>query len=248
MRTLILFGCFVAMVGLSAIGSVPADTGRAFAEIYDAFAPFGVLYRTYADHLFYGNDVTIPSGVSDVCERLGTLLGLLQIDLATQTGSYGVETMSQLVRFRSRLAGFCEIYGVWLTDIDAMGVPDIDRLKEASAAGLFSEIHDLQADLQTVFETALDVLPDPADQWSFGVAFSLRTLLMQEHWAILDEDLRNILYGSEDASSLPAFVDETLAVTIEALTEFIGVPLDREASSTARALAQTVYDTVLHRP
>jgi hypothetical protein len=168
--------------------------------------------------------------------------------LTTQTNSYGIETLPQLVRFRSHLAGFCEIYNAWLVDIDAMSVLEVDRLKEASTAGLFSGIHDLQQELQAVFETALDVLPDPADRWAFGVAFSLRTLLMQEAWTVIDEDLRDILYGAEDAVSLPAFVDEELAIVIEDLMEFVGIPLDEDAATGARTLAQMVYDTVLGAP
>ena len=248
MRTIAWTLCLLSGVAACAWAAVPAETGSAFADIYDAFAPFGVLHRTYADHLFYGTDVTIPSGLTNVCERMGTCLGLLQIELSTQTNSQVAGTIPPLVRFRSRLAGFCGAYGSWLADIDAMHVPDLDRLEDASAAGLFAQIYALQQALQSLFEDALRGFEDDPAQWAFGVAFSLRTLLMQAGWTTIDEDLRDILYGSEDTAEVPMFVDVALADAIDSLLEFVGVPLDEAASAAARGLAQTVYDAVMANP
>lgn len=240
--------CLLAAIGVCALGGVPAETGRAFADIYNAFAPFGVLHRAYADYLFYGTEPEIPAGLTEVCPEVGTSLGLLQVDLTIQTDSYVAESVSQLVRFRTRWAGFCDAYGGWLADIDAMELPHLDRLKEASAAGLFSGIYDLQQELQSVFEGVLGDLDSGQDQWSFGVAFSLRALLTQTGWTTIGDDLRGILYGSEDAASPPAFVDADLAEAIEALMAYVGTPLDDTAARAARELAQTVYDAVIAGP
>ncbi len=248
MRTTVLGICLLATIGICVMGGVPAETGRALADIYDAFAPLGVLHRAYADYLFYGMDPAIPAGLNGVCSDVGTLLGLLQIDLTTQTNSYGTESVSQLVRFRTRWAGFCGAYGSWLADIDAMEVPELDRLKEASAIGLFSGIYDLQQELQSVFEGVLSDLEGDQDQWSFGVAFSLRTLLTQTEWTTIGDSLRSILYGSEDADAVPAFVDTELAEVIEELITYVGIPLDASAATAARELAQTVYDAVIADP
>jgi hypothetical protein len=223
----------------------PARVGSAFADIYDAFAPLSVFHRSYADFLFYGSDVDVPSGISDACERTGILLGLLQIGLLEQTGSLTLDGLPRLARLRADLAIFCDRFSQTLGELDGQRPPDLQRLKEASGEGLFSGIYDLQLELQAVFERVLAEFTEEPDTWAFGVAFALRTLLNQMQWDTIHADLRSILYGSEEAMTPPSFLQAALVEDIQSLSVYIDVPLDDEAAAVARALAQRIYAEVM---
>ena len=229
-------------------GGQPARIGSGFADVYGAFAPLGVLHRSYADFLFHGSDVMIPEHLASACEETGYLLALLHIDLLTQTESQVAETIPRLARLRADLAVFCDVFSGTLADISLMEPPDLATLKGASELGLFSGIYGLQQGLQFTFEAYLDGSGHEQSTWEFAVAFALKTLLDHEELGRIEASLRAILYGSEEAMFPPEFVPQGISVAIAQLVEFIEIPLEASIVSEIRALAQLIYDYVIGGP
>lgn len=234
-------------VSCSVCGVEPADFGSAFADVYGAFAPLSLIHRAYADHLFYGTDVAIPKDLHVSCDETGYLLAALQLDFLTQTRSEVAAVVPRLARLRADLAEFCERHSEVLATLSALEVSDMSVLKDASELGVFSDIYQLQTELQSVFETYLNGLSDEQDIWRFGVAFSLRTLLAQATLAEVDSNLLSILYGSEEAVSPPSFVPAEIASCIERLGLFVDVPLDDAGVNEVRHLAQIIYAYVVEQ-
>jgi hypothetical protein len=237
-----------AVVAVPVLGSQTAQAGSGFADVYGAFAPLGVIHRSYGDYLFYGTEVTIPDGLGSACDDCAYQAALLQVDLYAQTGSYVAMTRPRLAKFRADLADFCSRYSATLEILSATQPADLDALKQASDDGLFVEIYDLQQELQSVFETYLDGIDDEQAKWSFAAAFTLRTLLMQQAPETIDASLRDILYGSADATEPPAFVPEDTAAAIEELLTYIGVSLDPAAVDKTHDLARIIYEYVMNEP
>ena len=238
----------VPLLAVAAFGGQPAGMGSSFADVYGAFAPLGVLHRSYADYLFYGTDVVISDDLASACDETGLLLALLHVDLLTQTGSQVVDTVPRLTRLRADLAAFCGTHPQTLGEISVMNPPDISVLKDASELGLFSDIYGLQQGLQFVFEAYLDGLKDEQDTWEFAVAFSLKTLLGQTELVRVEASLRDILYGSEEAALPPAFVPEEIASAIVELIKYVDVPLEAPMVDEIRILAQRIYDYAVEEP
>ena len=222
--------------------------GGAFADVYGAFAPLGVLHRSYADFLFYGTNVVIPDDLAFACEQTGYLLAMLHIDLLTQTGSQVANTIPRLARLRADLAVFYDVHSGQLASISLMDAPDLVILKQASKLGLFSGIYELQQGLQFVFEAYLDGSADKQSTWEFAVAFALKTILDQEDLRKLETSLRDILYGSEGAMLPPTFVPQDIASAIARLVEFVEIPLTVSGVEEIRMLAQLIYDYVVGDP
>lgn len=222
--------------------------GGAFADVYGAFAPLGVLHRSYADFLFYGTNVVIPDDLAFACEQTGYLLAMLHIDLLTQTGSQVANTIPRLARLRADLAVFYDVHSGQLASISLMDAPDLVILKQASKLGLFSGIYELQQGLQFVFEAYLDGSADKQSTWEFAVAFALKTILDQEDLRKLETSLRDILYGSEGAMLPPTFVPQDIASAIARLVEFVEIPLTVSGVEEIRMLAQLIYDYVVGEP
>jgi len=236
------------LLAVGALAGQPARMGSAFATVYDAFAPLGVLHRSYADFLFYGTDVVVPDDLDSACEETGYLLALLHIDLLVQTGPQAVAVTPRLARLRADVAIFCDRFSGTLTDILYTNPPDPTMLKVAGELGLFSDIYGLQQGLQSTFEAYLDGFCDEQAMWEFAVAFALRTLLDQEELRMLEPSLRDILYGSTEALFPPAFVPQDVASAIVRLVEFIGVPLEAAMIDEIRACSQLIYEYVLDEP
>jgi len=229
-------------------GLESADFGSAFADVYGAFAPLSVIHRSYADYLFYGTEVAIPSNLDVACDDTGYLLATLHLDLLIQTGAAVVAVMPRLARLRADLAVFCDSHSQILAIIAALDASDLSALKQASELGVFSDIYRLQGELQSVFEAYLDGLSDEQDIWRFGVAFSLRTLLAQDALEEIEHNLLAILYGSEDAVSPPAFVPVEITSVIEQLAVFIDIALDESGEDEVRRLAQIIYGYAIECP
>lgn len=240
-----LCGLLAALLSTAVLGGQPAQIGSAFADVYGAFAPLGVLHRSYADFLFYGTEVVIPDDLASSCEETGFLLALLHIDLLSQTGSQVTVTIPRLARLRADLAAFCDVHSETLMGISLMDPPDLVILRQASETGLFSDIYGLQQGLQFAFEAYLDGLEDQQGTWEFAVAFALKTLLNQEDLGKIEESLRDILYGSEEAALPPAFVPQDIKGTIARLVEFIEIPLEASMVDEIRTHAQLIYDYVV---
>jgi len=248
MRAIALCGLCVALLASAVWGGQPARIGGRFADVYGAFAPLGVLHRSYADFLFYGTDVVIPEDLASACEKTGYLSALLHIDLLVQTGSQVAETIPRLARLRADLAAFCDVYSETLAGISLMDPPDLVTLKQASELGLFSDIYGIQQGLQFAFEAYLDGFDDEQSMWEFAVAFALNTLLDQEELGKIEANLRDILYGSEEAALPPEFVPQDIAVAIVRLVEFTDIPLKASMVEEIRGLAQLIYDYVVGEP
>jgi hypothetical protein len=248
MRTILVCVLVVIVMASVVLGDEPAESGAALADVYGAFAPLAVLHRSYADYLFYGSDVVIPDTLASACDATGFLLAIFHLDLAIQTGSAAASTAPWLARLRADLAMFCDRHSQNLVAIAELESPDIDLLKEASDLGLFAEIYRLQGGLQNVFEVYLDGLSDEEDTWTFAVAFSLRTLLMQSAIARIEQDLIAILYGSKEATEPPSFVDEGTAEAIVHLVAVVDIPLDETGLEQALSLAQTLFEVVIGKP
>jgi len=245
MRTIVFCGLLATLLTTAVLGGQPAQVGSAFADVYEAFAPLGILHRSYADFLFYGSDIVIPDNLVSACEETGYLLALLHIDLLTQTGPHVTETIPRLARLRAELAIFCDTHSGTVEGISLMDPPDVAILKQASELGLFSDIYGLQQGMQFAFEAYLDGLTDEQKTWEFAVAFALKTLLNQEELGKVEGSLRDILYGSEDAAFPPAFVPQDVVVIIARLVEFIKVPLESSVVDEIRTHAQLIYDYVV---
>jgi hypothetical protein len=245
MRTIVVCVLAATVMANVVFGSEPAEVGSAFADVYGVFAPLAVLHRSYADYLFYGSDVVIPATLASACDETGYLLATLHLNLLTQTGAAVVATMPWLARLRANLAIFCDSHSQILTSITAVESPGIAVLKEASDLGLFAEIYRLQGGLQSTFEAYLEGLSDEESTWTFGVAFSLRTLLGQLALESVEPELRAILYGAEEATSPPAFVPESVSDAIKHLIAFVDVHLDATNLEEVRFLAHTIYEYVV---
>lgn len=248
MRAIILCGLAITLLAFAMLGGQPAQMGSAFADVYGAFAPLAVLHRVYADFLFYGTDIVIPDSLATACEETGYLLALLHIDMLTQTGSQVANTMPRLARLRADLAAFCDVHSETLVGISLMNPPDLDVMKGASERGVFSDIYGLQQGLQFVFEAYLDGSANEQSTWKFAIAFALKTTLDQEDLRKLEASLRDILYGSEDATLPPAFLPQDIADAITRLIEFVEVPLEASMVIEVHMLAQRIYDYVIRGP
>lgn len=246
---MVVVTCFIVfLASCVALCSPLAQMGSGFAEAYGAFAPLVALHRIYADHLFYGSEISIPEGVASACDETGYQLALLHLELLSQTKSQVVATRPRLTRLRADLALCCEAHSQTLSDISLGVEVDVDVLKSASDEGLFSGIYALQQGLQLALETVLEEIGDEQGTWEFAVAFALKTVLDQQRLSQLDAGLQDILYGSDQADAPPAFVPQDVAQDIVRLAEFVDIPIALEMEGALRELIQSIYEYVLNVP
>ncbi len=235
----------VFLISAGVLGGEPGFVGSAFADVYDGFAPLMVLHRAYADYLFYGTEFDLPEALDIACDTAGYALAMLQVHLVTQTGSEGLAAAPWIARVRADLALFCERHAQILAAASVWETPDIEALALASDDGFFSDIYALQGGLQSAFEGYLNALVHAQDTWEFGVSFSLRTLLAFSAVEQVDVTLRAILHGGEQAMQPPASVPEDIALAIEQLLAFSGIPLQDEEREHVRQLAHLIYRYVM---
>jgi hypothetical protein len=245
MRVLGVVVSLALLSGVVGSGNEAASLGGMMAEVFDAFAPWGALYGAYVQHSFGGQDVEVPAGVVTACQQAGSHVAGLHIRLMEQTGARTVRTWIGVARLRADTSAFCETHRETLEALLRTPVPEDSLLKEAAQHGLFSEIRALQQSLEDVLEAVMETLEDERDRWSFGAAFALRTVLLQEPLERVGEELRAILYGSEEAETPPTFVRDEIAEAIERLVPWVGTDLTVDTEEKVRSMARFLFDEVL---
>jgi len=207
-----------------AASAMPAHValGFRFADTYSAYAPLFALYRSYADHLFEGTDVSVPPEIGDACQSFAQELGALYIDLVVQTPPATAETMMRLVHLRGDLAGFCADYGETLEAIAATDPVDLDLLRQASRDRLFATIRALNERLEAVFATAVEGIGEGIERWWFAVAFSMRSILRRGDPERIDSNIAEILYGEADGAGPPIEVPPRVSDAMAGLIDRSG--------------------------
>ena len=222
----------VASLGFGCFG-FDAELGVCFADAYGAFAPLFVFHRSYADHLFLGANVEIPMNLVESCQSFSFRLGLLQIELIEQTASAMPETMHAVLRLRMEQAVYCDRHAAMLEQIAAMQEADLEMLSTAADAGLFSGIQALSDHLESALDATLVELGNELRRWRFAVAFSMRGILDQEPVERIDANVREILYGSEEATGPPVEVPDAVGDAMVTLIELSGHDLIAEETEEA---------------
>ncbi len=223
----------------------PAALGGGFADVYTAFAPLYSFYRSYADYLFYGSEVVIPSGIEGVCQSLSATISSLQMEMIVQTES--AEALSYIVHLRQNLGPFCSTYSSTLDALAAMSTPDPDFLKKAADKGFFASISDMNKLLERAFNDTLDGLPPGDPQWTFAAAFVCRTLIDQSRITHIESTLKRILLGSDETPSPPTDLPDEIVQSLEELSAYAGKDIAPADVGRVRALAHTIYEFLLKR-
>lgn len=234
---------FVLVVGLAGGGraELAARIGSKFADVYAAGAPLVALYRSYADHLFLGTAISIPTDLEVACEPFARELAELHVQLVTQTGSVATESLAAVVRLRADVACFCASYQPMLEAMASVEVPAPDLLERASEADLFASIADLNDGLEEVLSFMLDETDDREDRWRLAAAFAVRTLVHQPTVERIGEGLVGILYGAEGVSEPLIQVPAAIADAIAALGALSGRSLSPEEAEEAVRLAECIH-------
>ena len=241
----------VALLMLVLLGAVPvvaesvAQIGVRFANSFAAYAPLGLFHRSYSDFLFLGTPVVVPTGSASACELTALQLAELHLALLTQTSSSLGLTMPMIAGLRAEMAGFCASWLPTLERLEYEHPMDEALLAEASEDGLFVEIKTLQDRMQHLLDAFLEGIDEDELLWAFGVAFSMRSILLQERVDQIDASVQDILYGSSEAIAPPAFVPTDISSTIQALVSLQGRALSDEESEQAANLAQTLFSYVM---
>jgi len=222
-----------------------AQMGVRFADSFAEFAPLGLFHRSYSDFLFQGTTVVVPPGSTSACELTAFQLAELHLALLTQTSSSLGLTMPMIAGLRAEMAGFCASWVSVLEQLEYEYPMDEALLAEASEDGLFVEIKTLQDRMQHLLDAFLEGIDEDELLWAFGVAFSMRSILLQERVDQIDASVQDILYGSSEAIAPPAFVPTDISSTIQALVSLQGRALSDEESEQAANLAQTLFSYVM---
>jgi len=220
----------------------PAILGSQFADTYTAFAPLYVLHRSYAEYLFSGTAVEIPSDLAAACERFSYEMALFHVDYITQTESVTAGGLAYLVRLRAELASFCDAYTGSLAAIAEPDEVDYEILKAASDAGLFAEIKRMNDLLATALDEILAGLGEGVDRWTFAVTFAIRTLLNQTEIERIDADLREILYAGPEGTAPPFAVPAEILEAMERLIGLSGQELSDSDVDDAIESATAIYN------
>lgn len=215
--------------------------GSRFADVYEAGGPLVALHHAYADSLFIGTEVHVPTDLESACEAFARALAVLHLELVVQTESAEMEWLTDLVRLRADVDSFCATYQPMLERIAASEPPVRDVLQEASEARLFASIGEWDMTLEGVLSRALDAMGDGAERWSFAVAFSVRTLLHQETIDRIDEGLGEILFGTDEATGPPVPVPPAVAEAIAALAALCGRSVGATEVQEAICLAECIH-------
>ena len=242
-RILLLVAFLCLLLGMIAVSS-PAFVGSAFADTYSAFAPLYTLYKAYANFLFSGAEIVIPSDLDQACPHLQDTLETLQINIITQTDSQRIEQVTRLAHLCQTTDTFCKRYKETISSVVSLEVADLDMLKQAADDGMFVSISDENKELEGLFSSTVDTYSGSA-QWRFAVAFSMRTILGQSNLVRLDSSLREILLGPEDTSYALGIVPAVVLPQVEELVGLAGDDLDDAHKEQALALAQAIYDYLM---
>ncbi len=214
----------------------PAQLGAEFADAYAAFAPLYLLHRSYADYLFRGTPVAIPSDLEGSCARFSYELALFHLNYSTQTGSTTAGGLAFLSRLRSDSVAFCDTYAATIAAVAELEEPDGELLTEASDAGLFAEIKRINDLVATTLDEILVGMGEGIERWTFAVTFSVRTLLSRPTIERIDANLREILYADPEGIAPPFDVPAEILLAMERLIELSGRALTaREAEDAVEA-------------
>jgi len=234
MRNIIAALALIAALSLVAVSNPEAALGSQFADLYSSFAPLYALYRSYADHLFTGAPVAIPSGIGGSCAELFSAVNGIPSDLLTQTSSVALAVL------RAEVVGFCASYRLTLEEIERSSpeglIPLLDR---ASDEKLFASIHKLNSTLEGTLSQALSALGEGVKRWRFAVAFAVRTIIDRSTIDRIDDDLRGIFYG-EEGGAPPVDLPEQVSDAMAALIALSGRPLTEGEADQARYLAEYI--------
>lgn len=238
----LLLLAFIALLLLSfpAAGSY-ARLGSIFADVYTAFAPLYALHDSYANYLFTGSEVIVPSGLDEACEELSQHLGKLHMGLIIQTDSQRVEAVTYLADLQGSVASFCATHQEQIVAIAAMEENDLTLFSQASERGLFAEIKELRTLLDEVFTLTLENLTEERDQWMFKAAFVIRTLINQEEIEQINVSLEQILLGSEETPAPPEDLPKEVLQGLHALVSFSGRKLTPQEQEEVVTLTRAIY-------
>jgi len=216
------------------MGCAGGLAGARFADVYAAFAPLFALHESYAEYLFNGAGVSVPQDLSGACDRFPRALA--ELHLMSVTADSGVSRVpnEELVELQTEADAFCAVYRPVLEGIDEASVDEVAFLQEASDAGLFVRIHELNKRLDDLFEATFDGLTDDEARWCFAVAFTAHTMASRGSIDRIDEDLTAIFYGSAEATSVPFPVSAEVSEAMSGLIDLAGGrDLDTEEATRA---------------
>jgi len=236
------------MIAIPVFSESSVQMGVSFADAFTAFAPLGLLHRSYSDYLFQGTPVAIPNGAALACEATALKLGELHLNLLTQTSSSISLTMPIIASLRGVLAGFCSEWNLTLERWARAEPLDKELLAQASDDGLFAEIKALQDRMQGLLDAFLDGIEEDQALWAFGVAFAMQSMLAQDGIPQIDASIHDILYGASEATEPPTFVPPELADLLIGLAALGGRTLDDDESARAAELARAILDSLLSLP
>jgi len=235
-------GLLCLCVAAVACSASPARLGSLYADVYGAFAPLYVLYRSYADHLFSGAPVRIPPSLESSCERYSYELAVFHVEYVQQTGSATVAGLARLVRLRVESSAFCDSYDEWIRTLADPKETDADLLSAASEEGLFSAIKQLNDSMGEALDEILAGLGDGIERWTFAVTFSVRALLRQTEVDRIDANLREILYADPNGTAPPFDVPAEIVDAMEQLVGLAGRDLSEAEAAEAYRLATAIYE------
>ncbi len=231
--------CLVSLPGAAS----PASLGGKFADVYTAFAPLYSFYRSYADYLFYGSEVVVPSGIGVVCQSFSSTLASLQMDLIVQTESG--EAINYVVHLRQSLGAFCARYSETITAVATMTTPDMEFLGRAAKKGFFGSISELNNLLKEAFNAVLEKLPAGKEQWKFAAAFACRTLIDQPRITHIEDSLKKILLGSDESPPPPSGLPDEIVETLHELAAYAGQDVTPTDVNRVKGLAHKIYNFLL---
>jgi len=232
MRSIVAALALTIALSPVAVSSPEAALGSQFADLYSSFAPLYALYRSYADHLFTGAPVVVPSGISGSCTGLFSAINGISSDLLTQNSS------AALAVLRVEVVDFCVSYRSTLEEIERSS-PDEPLLERASDERLFASIYELNGMLEETLSQALSSLDEGVGRWRFAVAFAVRTIIDRATIDMIDDDLRGLFYG-EDRDSPPIELPEGVYSAMAELIALSGRPLIAGEADQARYLAEYI--------
>ena len=243
-------GFGVAAICLLAItcAATPAQLGARFAEVYTPFSPMVPLYASYSDHLFFGTPVEASESLGTACERFAYELAVFHVEYVNQTESATATGLAFLTRLRVESATFCDRYGEWLRALAESDPVDDDLVGAAGEEGLFSEIKRMNEFIAETLDEILAGLGDGFERWSFGVAFSVRALLLQAQIDRLDENTREILYGDPEGTEAPFDVPPRVAEAMARMVDLGGRELSAEEVDEAYGSATVIYEHFVQEP
>ena len=219
--------------------------GGEFADAYAAFGPVYALYRSYADYLFSGTPVVIPTGLNGACQTFSRRLEDLQIALVTEKEGNTDEALTYLVHVRQETTTFCTSYRTTMRAIAAMSSPDMTFFANAAKAGFFVTISEINNLMGRAFDRALTGLPDAAARWQFSAAFATRTLIDRRKITHIDPSLGKILLGSADTPPPPSGISPALMRAVNELAAYSGKTLTADAAARVKTLATTIYRALI---